>query len=101
VCQGRVQAFLYKPLAGPKDRVGAGVQCLGDPVVIPSVAGLGNVGLQQDARLEQIPCRMLACDDQPVQPIALIIAQPDDILPGGLFPCHESAPSLPGHRFEV
>jgi hypothetical protein len=73
VCQGRVQAFLHKPLAGPKDRVGAGVQCLGDSLVVPSVARLGDVGLQQDARPEQLPCRVLARSNQHIQPIAFVI----------------------------
>ena len=47
-------------LAGPGNRVDAGIQSRGDLAVTPSFAGLGGVGLQQDACLHQLAGAVLA-----------------------------------------
>ena len=41
--------FLDQPLACPVDRRGAGIECLHDASVAPALAGIGDVGLEQDS----------------------------------------------------
>ena len=98
--QHGLEPFLHQLLAGPGNRVDAGIQSRGDPAVTPSFAGLGGVGLQQDARLHQLAGSVFALTDQRVEPFALPLAELHDILLyGGLFRGHDASPPLRSHRF--
>jgi len=47
--QDGLEAFFHQLLAGPGNRIGAGIEGLGNPTVTPPVACFRGVGLQQDA----------------------------------------------------
>ena len=76
----RLEAFLDQPLARPEDGRQAGVQGGHDPPVAPAVAGLGNIGLEQDSRLENLRRRALALVDQGFKRLTFLRTQPDDVL---------------------
>jgi hypothetical protein len=97
--QDTLKPFFHQLLAGPGHGVGAGIQGGCDLAVAPTFARLGGVGLQQDTRLGEQPCRVFARMDQRVEPPALLIAEPHHIpLYGNLFRGHEASPSLRSHR---
>ena len=95
-----LEPFLHQLLAGPGNGVDAGIQRGGDLAVAPAFAGLGGIGLQQDARLHQLTCSVFALLDQRVEPFALLVAELHDVLLyGSLFRGHDASPSLRRHRF--
>ena len=47
--QDGLEAFFHQLLAGPGNRIGAGIEGLGNPAVTPPFARFRGVGLQQDA----------------------------------------------------
>jgi hypothetical protein len=98
--QDGLDPLLHQLLAGPGNRVDAGIQSRGDLTVTPSFAGIGGVGLQQDACLHQLACTVFPRMDHRVEPFALLIAERHDILLyGSLFRGHDSSPPLRSHRF--
>ena len=54
-----LEAFLHQLPAGPGNGVDAGIEGGGDVAVAPSFASLRSVSLQQNARLGQLPGRVL------------------------------------------
>src|SRR3954447_22614474 len=56
------------------------MQPRGDLIVAPCLAGLGGVGLQEDAHPQQLARRVLAGSDQRFQPSALLRTQHNDVL---------------------
>ena len=77
--QHAVDPFLDELLADARNCHQAGVQSHSDLAVGQCLAGFGGVGLQQDARAQQLARRMLAGSEQRFQPLALFGAQRDDI----------------------
>ena len=93
--QDGVDALFHQALASPSHRVDAGFQGCRDLAVTPGFASIRCVRLQQDARLEQLPCRVLALANQCVQPLAFLIAELHHVLLyRDLFGSHESSPSV-------
>jgi hypothetical protein len=93
--QDRLKPFFHQLPAGSANRGDAGIQCPGDLAVSPSFAGIGGVGLQQDACFRQLAGTVLAAMDQRVEPLALLIAELHDILLyGNLLRGHDSSPAL-------
>ena len=98
--QDGLKAFFHQLLAGPGNRIGAGIEGLGNPAVTPPFACFRGVGLQQDACFGQQPGRMFAHMCQRVEPPTLRIAELHDVpLYGTLFRGHDASPSLRSHRF--
>ena len=98
--QDGLKPFFHQLLAGPGNRIGAGIEGLGNLTVTPSVATFRSVSLQQDACLAQQPGRVFADMDQRVEPLPLLIAELHDVLLyGTLFRGHDASPSLRSHRF--
>jgi hypothetical protein len=98
--QHRLKPFFHQLLAGPGDRIGAGIEGLGNLAVAPSCARFRGVSLQQDACFGQQPGRVFADMYQRVEPFPLLIAEPNHIpLHGTLFRGHDASPSLRSHRF--
>src|SRR5690242_10723920 len=94
--QRGVQSALHQLLAGPRDGVDAGIECLGNLAVAPSLAGVRGIGLQQDARLQHLARWAFAGLDQRGQLLPLLSAQPHDILlHNRLFRGHDASPALP------
>src|SRR5271166_1537498 len=95
--QRRRDPFFDQSTPGAADIVDAGVQRRRDRAVAPTFARLRHVRLQQDARLRQRLCRMLARADHRLQPFALLGAQLHHIFLDRDLPArHESPP--PPHR---
>jgi hypothetical protein len=78
--QHRLEAFLDQPLTCPEDGREAGVQGRHDPAVTPAVACLGDIGLEQDPRLENRGRRALALVDQGFKRLTFLRAETDDVL---------------------
>jgi hypothetical protein len=98
--QDSLKAFFHQLLAGPGNRIGAGIEGLGNPAVTPPFACFRGVGLQQDACFGQQPGRMFAYMCQPVESLTLLIAELHHVpLHGTLFRGHDASPSLRSHRF--
>jgi hypothetical protein len=98
--QDGLEPFFHQLLPGPGNRIDAGVQSRRDLAVTPSFAGLGDIRLQQDACLHQLSRAVLACADQPIEPLALFVAESHDVLLyGSLFRGHDASPGLRSHRF--
>src|SRR4051812_44313837 len=96
VGQRRLQPLLYQSLAGSSNRVDGGIQRTGDLAVTPALAGLGDIGLQQDARLHQLTCTVLAGVDQGVELLPLLSAEVHDVLLyGHLLRGHVASPVVP------
>ena len=66
-------------LTDTRNRHQAGLQSRGNLAVGPGLASLGRVGLQKDARPQQLARRVLAGSDQPFQPCALLSAERDNV----------------------
>jgi hypothetical protein len=91
--KGGVDPTLHQLLARAGHGVDAGIQRLGDPPVTPRLIGLRGVGLQQDARLQRLAGRTFALLDQCVEPLAVLVAELDDVpLHGRLFRGHDASP---------
>src|SRR6185436_5245409 len=92
-CEHAVDAFLDELLADARNCHRAGAQSHSDLTVGQCLACLRGVGLQQDARAQQLARRMLAGSEQRFQPLALLGAQHDDIsLDRSLSPRHRIDP---------
>ena len=79
----------------------AGIQGGGDPAVTPIFAGIGSIGLQQDARPNQLTCTVFALVDQRVEPFTLLVVElrcHDVLLHASLPRGHDASPSLRSHR---
>ena len=59
--QRRFEPLLHQSLAGPGNRVDGGIQRTGNLAVTPALAGLGDIGLQQNTRLRQLTCTVFRC----------------------------------------
>ena len=98
--QGGVEAALHQLLAGAGDRVGAGIQRLGDLAVAPRFASLRGVGLQQDAGFQQLTRGGFALLDQSIEPLAFISSKFDDVsFDGGCFAVTTHLRGCRRHRF--
>jgi len=93
VGQGGVDPALHQVLARARDGVDAGIQRFSDSAVAPRLAGLRGIGLQQDAGFQNLACRAFAFLDQRVEPFALLVGEPDNVLlHGRLFRGHSASP---------
>ena len=98
--QDGLEPFFHQLLAGPGNRVGAGIEGRCNPAVTPAFASFRGVGLQQDACPGQLPGRVFAHMYQRVEPLPLLVAELHHIpLHGTLFRGHDASPSLRSHRF--
>ena len=98
--QDGLEAFFHQLLAGPGNRIGAGIEGLGNPAVTPPFACCRGVSLQQDACFGQQPGRVFADMYQRVESLPLLIAELHHVpLHGTLFRSHDASPSLRSHRF--
>jgi hypothetical protein len=96
VGQRRFEPLLHQSLAGPGNRVDGGIQRTGNLAVTLALAGLGDIGLQQDARLHQLTCTVFAGTDQCVELLPLLGAELHDVLLSGhLLRGHVSSPMIP------
>jgi hypothetical protein len=96
VGQRRFEPLLHQSLAGPGNGVDGGIQRTGNLAVAPALAGLGDIGLQQNTRLHQLTCTVFAGTDQWVEPFALLVAELHDVLLyGHLLRGHVSSPMVP------
>ena len=96
VGQRRFEPLLHQSLAGPGNRVDGGIQRNGNLAVTPALTGLGDIGLQQDARLPQLTCTVFAGTDQRVELLPLLGAELHDVLLYGNFlRGHVSSPMVP------
>src|SRR6202030_2918637 len=68
-------------------------RALHDAAVTPALTCLGNVGLEQDPRLEHLSGGMLALADQRFERLSLLRAQPDDVF----FDCDFRHIPIPGN----
>jgi hypothetical protein len=94
--QGGIQSALHQLLAGAGNGVDAGLQRLGDLTVALAFAGLRGVGLPQDACFQELAGRCFTLLDQRIEPLALVLAELDDILLyGWLFRGRNASPGLP------
>src|SRR4029453_7567118 len=91
--QNRCEALFHQLPADPIDHGRAGIQRRDDLVVTPPFAVIRNVGLQQNADLQQPPCRAFALPDQRLKLSALFGAQPHNVLLyRNLLPSHDRLP---------
>ena len=96
VGQRRFEPLLHQSLAGPGNCVDSSIQRTGNLAVTPALTGLGNIGLQQDARLHQLTCTVFAGTDQCVELLTLLGAELHDVLLyGHLLRGHVSSPMVP------
>src|SRR5271157_1034351 len=96
--QRRRDPFFDQSTPGAADIVDAGVQRRRDRAVAPTFARLRHVRLQQDARLRQRLCRMLARADHRLQPFALLGAQLHHIFLDRNLPARHESPPSPHRR---
>ena len=73
--QDGLEAFFDQPLAGAVDRRGAHIQSFHDAAVAPALARLGNVGLEQNPRLQDNGGGVLALADQGCERLSFFCAQ--------------------------
>jgi hypothetical protein len=78
--QHSLEAFFHQLLPDPVNHGCAGIQRLDDPVVAPAFTALRNISLQQYSRLQQPLRRALAFAYQRFKLLALLAAQPHNIL---------------------
>jgi len=76
----RVEAFLDQTLADPVHGGQTGVEGIDNTTVAPAVAGIGNVGFEQDSRTADHRRRAFALTNDVLQPRALLRGQPHDVL---------------------
>jgi len=77
--QHRLKTLLRQLFAYPVDHGHARLQSLDDPAVTPPFAGFGDIGLQQDLRLQKPSRWALSFSDQRFELLALVCAQPHNI----------------------
>ena len=88
--QNRFETLFNQLLAHAVDHGCAGVQGRNDPAVAPPFASLRDIGLQQDARLQQPPRRAFSLADQRFKLLAFLAAQPHNVLLyRNLLPSHD------------
>jgi hypothetical protein len=98
--QDTLEPILHQLLAGPRNCVDAGLKGVCDLAVAASLASLGGVRLQQNARLRQLPRRVFAHMDQGVEPPSLFRAELDDVFfDGNPFRDRDASPAVLSHRF--
>ena len=96
VGQRRFEPLLHQSLAGPGNGVDGGIQRTGNLAVAPALAGLGDIGLQQNTRLHQLTCTVFAGTDRCVELLPLLGAEIHDVLLyGHLLRGHVSSPMVP------
>jgi hypothetical protein len=96
VGQRRFEPLLHQSLAGPGNGVDGGIQRTGNLAVAPALAGLGDIGLQQNTRLHQLTCTVFAGTDQCVELLPLLGAEIHDVLLyGHLLRGHVLSPVVP------
>src|SRR5579859_6514103 len=78
--QRRVEPLFDQALADPMDAGETGIEGFHDTAIAPAFAAVRDVGLEQDARLEDHGGRMFAFTDQRLQPRALFWVQPHHVL---------------------
>src|SRR5205807_4998789 len=101
--QGRLRALFDEALADPLHRGHANFQGLDNALVGPGRAAGRGIGLEQDARVRQLPRSCLARSDQGLELLAFLVGQRNlvplhHLSPGGSGPPGESTqlyPSLP------
>lgn len=79
VGQHRLEAFLDPPPTCPEHGRQAGVQGGHDPAVAPAIACLGDIGFEQNPRLENLRCRAPALVDQGFKRLTLFRTQPNHV----------------------
>jgi len=92
--QDGVNSLFHEPLSSPGHRAHTGLEGCRDLAVIPGLASLRGVGLQQDARLQQLSRWVVTFFNQFVKPFALLIAEPHDVPLYSQLLSHESSPSV-------
>ena len=73
--QDSLEAFFDQSLAGAVDRRWADIQSFHDAAVAPALARLGNVGLEQNPRLQDQGGGVLALADQGFERLSFFCAQ--------------------------
>ena len=73
--QDSLEALFDQPLAGAVDRRRADIQSFHDAAVAPALARLGNVGLEQNPRLQDEGGGVLALADQGCERLSFFCAQ--------------------------
>ena len=73
--QDGINALFHEPLSSSGHRGCTGVEGCRNLAVIPGLASLRGVGLQQNARLQQLSRWMVALLDQFVKPFAFLVAE--------------------------
>src|SRR5215470_181787 len=93
--QGRLQPFFDQPLARPGNRGDTGLKRRCNLAVAPAFTTVRGIGFQQNARLQQLLCRMFPAMDKRVELLPLRIAEGHNVfLDCAFFAAHVSAPSL-------
>jgi hypothetical protein len=77
--QDGVEPLIDQALPGPMDGREAGIERFHDPAVAPAVAVFGNIGLEQDARLQGQARGVGSLMDHRFERLTLFGAQPDNV----------------------
>ena len=92
--QDSIDTLFHQPLSRPGNRGDTGLEGCRDLAVTPCLASVRGIGLQQNARLQQLPRRVFALLDQAIKPLSLLIAELHHVLLDRDFHRHESTPSF-------